>query len=54
KAKQLRDFASNILLLPDNDSYKSYADLQRDYVVHNVFATPELSLKLQSWCFPVA
>lgn len=53
-AGQLRDFASRKLLLPDNNSYKSYADLRRDYVVRNIFATPELSLKLQSWCFPVA
>jgi predicted aminopeptidase len=51
---QIRRFASSELGLPDNDSYTRYADLQRPYVVWNVFATPELSLKLQQWCFPVA
>jgi predicted aminopeptidase len=42
------------LFLPDNDSYGSYADLGRDYVVWNVFATPEFSLEPRQWCFPVA
>lgn len=49
-----RDYAANELLLPDNDSYRSYADLERDYVVWNVFASPEFSLEPKSWCYPVA
>lgn len=49
-----RDFAVSELLLPDNDSYRSYADLERDYVVWNVFAAPEFSLEPKTWCFPVA
>jgi predicted aminopeptidase len=49
-----RQFAVDELLLPDNDSYRSYADLQRDYVVWNVFAAPEFSLEPKTWCFPVA
>jgi predicted aminopeptidase len=40
--------------LPDNDSYKNYAALKRPYVLWNVVATPELSLKPLQWCFPVA
>jgi len=52
-AQALRDFASSELALPDNRSYRSYADLQRPYVVWNVFATPELSLELRQWCFPL-
>jgi predicted aminopeptidase len=40
----VREFAVSELGLPDNDSYRSYADLQRPYVIWNVFATPELSL----------
>jgi predicted aminopeptidase len=52
--KQIREFASRELGLPDNDSYTKYADLKRPYVVWNVFATQELSMKLQTWCFPVA
>lgn len=52
-ARRLREFASRELALPDNGSYRSYADLGRPFVVWNVFATPELSLQPQEWCFPV-
>ena len=51
KVMQLREFASRELKLPDNLSYTSYADLERPYVVWNVFASPELSLQLKEWCF---
>ncbi len=51
---RIRDFASRELGLPDNQSYRGYADLQRPFVVWNVFATDELSLKPREWCFPVA
>ncbi len=51
KIVQLREFASRELKLPDNLSYTSYADLERPYVVWNVFASPELSLGLKEWCF---
>ena len=51
---EARDFAVTDLKLPDNDSYRSYADLERDYVVWNVFATPEFSLSPKTWCYPVA
>ncbi|MGH8809404.1 MAG: aminopeptidase, partial [Noviherbaspirillum sp.] len=37
-----------------NDSYTTYADLKRPFVMWNVVATPELSLKPMEWCFPVA
>ena len=47
-------FASRELKLPDNGSYRRYADLQRPYVVWNVFATPEFSVVPQQWCFPIA
>ncbi|MEK9133685.1 MAG: aminopeptidase, partial [Pseudomonadota bacterium] len=52
--RRLREFASRELLLPDNRSYRSYADLQRPFVVWDVFATPELSLEPKRWCFLVA
>jgi predicted aminopeptidase len=52
-AHALRDFASTELALPDNGSYRSYVDLQRPYLIENVFAAPELSLALRQWCFPV-
>lgn len=53
-AKLAREFASRELSLPDNASYRRYADLKRNYVVWNVFAAPALSLKLETHCFPVA
>jgi predicted aminopeptidase len=52
--KAMRTFAVQDLDLPDNASYRSYADLHRPYVAWNVFAAPELSLELRKWCFPVA
>lgn len=51
---EARDFAVSELLLPDNDSYRSYSDLERDYVVWNVFAAPEFDLEPKTWCYPVA
>lgn len=53
QAQRLRDFAAAELLLPDNRSYRRYADLQRSAAVWNVVAAPELSLALHTWCFPV-
>lgn len=50
----MRDFASQQLGLPDNASYRSYADLGRPYAVWNVVATPEFALEPKTWCFPVA
>jgi predicted aminopeptidase len=49
-----RDFASHELELPDNRSYRSYADIGRPYVVWNVVATPEFSIEPKHWCFPIA
>jgi predicted aminopeptidase len=49
-----RDFASRELGLPDNESYRSYADLGRPYVVWNVFAADEFSVEPRRWCFPIA
>ena len=46
-----REFASRELVLPDNDSYRGYTDLGRDYVLWNVVATPAFSLKPKQWCF---
>ena len=46
---EIRAFASRELGLPDNDSYRGYADLGRPFVVWNVFAAPEFSVEpLQS------
>jgi predicted aminopeptidase len=54
KAREIRRYAAQELGLPDNDSYKNYADLKRPYVLWNVVATPELSMKAERWCFPIA
>jgi predicted aminopeptidase len=51
--QRMRDWAVAELKLPDNGSYRSYADLQRNAAVWNVVAAPELSLRLKTWCFPV-
>lgn len=49
-----RDFAVTELHLPDNRSYRTYADIKRQYVVWNVVATPEFSVEPEHWCFPIA
>lgn len=53
-AQLARAFASEQLKLPDNSSYRVYANLGRPFVVWNVFATPELSLQPVTHCFPIA
>lgn len=54
KSQQARAFASEHLHLPDNKSYRLYADIHRPYVVWNVFATGEFSLEPVTHCFPIA
>jgi predicted aminopeptidase len=51
--QRIRDYAVSELKLPDNASYRRYADLHRPAAVWNVVAAPELSLTLKTWCFPV-
>lgn len=54
QSQKARTFASEQLHLPDNQSYRLYADIGRTYVVWNVFATQEFSLAAQNHCFPIA
>ncbi|CRL49554.1 MULTISPECIES: aminopeptidase [Pseudomonas] len=54
QSQKARTFASEHLHLPDNQSYRLYADIGRPFVVWNVFVTPEFSLKPQNHCFPIA
>jgi predicted aminopeptidase len=49
----VRAFAAKNLHLPVNNHYLSYVDLDRPYVVWNVFAAPEFSLTPETWCFPI-
>lgn len=53
-AQRIRKFASGELGLPENRSYRTYAELGRPYVVWNVFAAPEFSVAAKKECFPFA
>ena len=53
-AAQARDFAFSDLGLPDNGSYRTFADLGRRYATWNLFAASEFSVEPKRWCFPVA
>ncbi|QNP50079.1 aminopeptidase [Diaphorobacter aerolatus] len=52
-ALRARQFAIDELGLPDNASYRRYAQLGRSAAVWNVVGAPPYSLKLHTWCFPV-
>ncbi|WP_018410854.1 aminopeptidase [Methyloversatilis thermotolerans] len=54
EAQRIRDWASQALSLPDNGSYRRYADIGRPFVVWNVFATQALSIRPEQSCFPIA
>ena len=49
----IRQFAITDLGLPDNKSYSTYVELDRDAVVWNVVATAPFSLQAKQWCYPV-
>ena len=51
---RVRNFASSELGLPQNASYRWYANLERPYVVWNVFAAREFSIEPRQWCFMFA
>jgi predicted aminopeptidase len=51
--QEARRFSVEQLGLPDNKSYRTYSDLERDYVVWNVFAAPEFALGAREWCYPI-
>lgn len=51
--KQVRRFASDRLGLPDNDSYRRYADIGRRAVVWSVVATPPYDVTPKRWCYPL-
>lgn len=52
--QEMREFAVEALALPDNGSYRSYADLGRPYSTWTVVVAPELALEPRQWCFPIA
>jgi predicted aminopeptidase len=49
-----RAFAERTLLLEAGDSYLSYVELERSFVLWNVFAAPEFSTSPVNWCYPIA
>ena len=51
--QEIRRFSIERLELPANDSYGSYVELDRPYVVQNLFAAPEFSTRLYEWCYPI-
>ncbi|MEX2365570.1 MAG: aminopeptidase [Pseudohongiellaceae bacterium] len=51
---EIRQFAETGLGLPLEKTFSSYVELQRPYVVWNVFATPEFSMQPLQWCYPIA
>ncbi len=53
-AVRAREFAMSELDLPDNGSYRTFADLGRRYATWNLFAAPEFSVEPKRWCFPIA
>lgn len=50
---QVRTFAHQEMQMDVGDSYSQYSDVQRDYVVWNLSASPELSLSPHQWCYPI-
>jgi predicted aminopeptidase len=49
----VRQFAASELHLPVKKNYLTYVELNRPYVVWNVFAAPEFSLTPKTWCYPL-
>lgn len=54
QVQEIRRFAVRELGLPENGSYKKYADLKRHYVMWNIVASPEFAIQPKQWCFPIA
>lgn len=48
----LRAFAHDVLKVPVHKQFRNYADLQRRFVVWNVFAAPEFSVEAKAWSYP--
>jgi predicted aminopeptidase len=54
EVQDARAFATRVLGLPHNGSYRTYSDIHRPFVVWNVVAAPEFSIVPLHWCFPIA
>jgi len=51
--KEIRDFSVETLSLPESESYNNYVQLDRPYVLKNLFAATEFSTDLHVWCYPI-
>ncbi len=51
--REIRRFSIDRLKLPENDSYDSYVELDRPYLIQNIFAAAEFSTRLYEWCYPI-
>ncbi|MFN2362510.1 MAG: aminopeptidase [Marinobacter sp.] len=52
-ANDAREFAADRLALPVGDAFSTYTELGRPWVVVNLVAVPEFSLRAHRWCYPV-
>ncbi|MFT5211857.1 MAG: putative aminopeptidase [Flavobacterium sp.] len=53
-AQEILAFAEDEIGLPVENTFTTYADIGRPYVVWNVFVAKSYSTKLETFCFPVA
>jgi len=53
-AREILNFAEAELGLPVEDTFDSYVDIGRSYVVWNVFSANEFSMALETFCYPIA
>ena len=51
--QQIRAFSVDKLALPKTGSYGNYVQLDRPYLLQNLFAANEFSTQLHNWCFLV-
>jgi len=52
--QRLTQFAVDEAGMRDKGSYTSFVELDRPYVLWNVFAAREFSIEPRKWCFPIA
>ena len=53
QAPQVLSFSHDRLALEPRGRYSSYVRVHGEYVVWNVFATPEFSTHATRWCYPI-
>lgn len=51
--QQIRQFSIETLSLPESGSYNKFVQLDRAYVLQNLFVAEEFSTKLHAWCYPI-